>query len=439
LKATDARKKSLAGGREAGGVNLEAGVTGLETVVGGREPGGIGLETVVGGREPGVTGLEAVVGGREDGGVNLEAGVTGLEAVVGGREPGVTGLEAVVGGREDGGGDRARPTGAKPPDAGKAAGAGTAKAHSQKNPPAFKAAPAARATASSRMPRAAVIGAVITRAELASVKIPVAEAPAARFPRAGAARAGSAAKDAAGAPEAVNGSPGQSPRNPRPAAPCADPPRAAGAMVTGGPGPVLSRSGGVRIIGIDPGSLHTGYGVLECQGQSISILAFGRISPAASLPFSERLKRIFEGLGEILDSYGPQACSLEDVFTYKNPRSAFKLAQARGAAITAVALKGLPVFEYSPTLVKSSVCGSGRADKAQVAFMVSRTLGLAEEAPPDATDALAVAMCHAAQAGARLACAGAPLMRAARARSSSWKSLAPEDLAAMGFRVGEPK
>jgi crossover junction endodeoxyribonuclease RuvC len=208
-------------------------------------------------------------------------------------------------------------------------------------------------------------------------------------------------------------------------------------MASGAPVVAPSPAEGFRIIGIDPGSLHTGYGVVELSGTSARMLSYGRISPKAALPFSERLKIIFEGLGELMENLMPHACSLEDVFSYKNPRSAFKLAQARGAAITAMAVAGIPVFEYSPTLVKSSVCGSGRAGKDQVAFMVMRTLGLSGDAPPDATDALAVALCHAAQAGARTAQSGAPLAAGGRAGKSSWKGLAVEDLARMGYRTAD--
>jgi crossover junction endodeoxyribonuclease RuvC len=204
----------------------------------------------------------------------------------------------------------------------------------------------------------------------------------------------------------------------------------------GSPAIVRAATGLFRIIGIDPGSHHTGYGVVEMSGSAARMISYGRISPGTFLPFAERLRIIFEGLGRIMLDHVPQACSLEDVFSWKNPRSAFRLAQARGAAITAMAVAGVPVFEYSPTMVKSSVCGSGRADKAQVAFMVTRTLGLAGTAPPDATDALAVALCHAAQAGARTAMSGTAPAASLRSGKSSWADIDPGDLARLGYRTG---
>jgi crossover junction endodeoxyribonuclease RuvC len=188
-------------------------------------------------------------------------------------------------------------------------------------------------------------------------------------------------------------------------------------------------------VGIDPGSLHTGYGVVELSGPAPRLRAFGRISPAARLPFPERLKVIFEALGELLESWKPRAAALEDVFAYRNPRSAFRLAQARGAAMVALAVASVPVFEYPPSLIKSAVCGSGRAEKGQVAFMVASALGIRGKTPADATDALACALCHAGQAGVRDIRAAAPALAASRARSASWRGLTAEDLVAMGYRV----
>lgn len=175
--------------------------------------------------------------------------------------------------------------------------------------------------------------------------------------------------------------------------------------------------------------------MLELAGSSARLLAFGRISPPPSLPFPERLKIIFEGLTGLIALHGPQAASLEDVFTFRNPRTAFRLAQARGAAMVALSLAAVPVYEYAPALVKSAVCGSGRAEKSQVAYMVSQTLGIREKPPEDATDALACALCHAGQAAVMDILPGAPLRSASRARAASWRNLTPADLAAMGYRI----
>jgi crossover junction endodeoxyribonuclease RuvC len=186
---------------------------------------------------------------------------------------------------------------------------------------------------------------------------------------------------------------------------------------------------------VDPGSIHTGYGVVELTGSTVALVACGRISPKPALAFPERLRIIFEGLADLIRIHRPQASALEDVFTNRNPRAAFRLAQARGAAIVALASASIPVFEYPPMLVKSSVCGSGRAEKTQVAFMVSRLLAMKDPVPADASDALACALCHAGQAGVTGMTPGASVKAAAKARSSSWRKLTPEDLAAMGYRV----
>lgn len=145
------------------------------------------------------------------------------------------------------------------------------------------------------------------------------------------------------------------------------------------------------IIGIDPGSRRTGYGVIRLEGQRNIYLTSGYLNLTSYQP-CERLRRIYLGLQEIISSFQPQEAAIEQVFMHENPNSALKLGQARGAAIVAL---NIPVTEYSARQVKKSVVGSGAADKAQVQFMVKRLLNLTKDLQPDAADALAVAMCHA--------------------------------------------
>ncbi|MDR1545783.1 MAG: crossover junction endodeoxyribonuclease RuvC [Deltaproteobacteria bacterium] len=191
---------------------------------------------------------------------------------------------------------------------------------------------------------------------------------------------------------------------------------------------------GELILGLDPGSLHTGYGLIRCVGETTTLAASGRISPAAELPLPDRLVIIHRALLDLIGQARPSACAVEDVFTWKNPRSALKLAQARGAAVLAVALSGVPIFEYPPTLVKNAVTGNGRAEKSQVAFMVGHIFNLApEELSPDASDALAAALCHAGQR--RLTGLSGSASAAARNRGGSWRKLSPKDLAALGYQV----
>lgn len=145
------------------------------------------------------------------------------------------------------------------------------------------------------------------------------------------------------------------------------------------------------IIGIDPGSRRTGYGVIRLQGNRHIYLTSGHLD-VSSYPLAERLRQIFLGLQEIMQSYQPDEAAIEQVFMHENPGSALKLGQARGAAIVALAM---PVNEYSARQVKKSVVGNGAAKKEQVQFMVQRLLNLSGKLQADAADALAVALCHA--------------------------------------------
>lgn len=145
------------------------------------------------------------------------------------------------------------------------------------------------------------------------------------------------------------------------------------------------------IIGIDPGSRRTGYGVIRLEGNRHIYLTSGYLD-LTSYPVCERLRHIFLGLQQIIQSYRPEEAAIEQIFMHENPNSALKLGQARGAAIVAL---DMPVMEYSAREVKKSVVGHGAAGKEQVQFMVQRLLNLTGKLQPDAADALAVALCHA--------------------------------------------
>ena len=158
---------------------------------------------------------------------------------------------------------------------------------------------------------------------------------------------------------------------------------------------VKSASGGVRILGIDPGSRATGYGVIDKAGNNISFVTCGVIRTDSKKNFPARLKEIFDGISEVIDKYQPQQVGIEDIFTAINPRSALKLGHARGVLILAAMQQGLPVGEYTPTVVKQAVTGYGQAPKEQVQQMVRILLQLNASPSHDAADALAVAICHA--------------------------------------------
>lgn len=150
------------------------------------------------------------------------------------------------------------------------------------------------------------------------------------------------------------------------------------------------------ILGLDPGSLHTGYGLIECRGGTARTVAAGRWSAPPRMGVADRLKILADGLDELLLRSRPDFAAMEKPFHGVNSKSVIVLAEARGALLVTLARSGLRIEEYSPAEVKSAVTGSGRAEKDQVARMVRLLLGLAAEAfPSDATDALAVALCSA--------------------------------------------
>lgn len=149
------------------------------------------------------------------------------------------------------------------------------------------------------------------------------------------------------------------------------------------------------ILGLDPGSRHTGFGLVEKRGERLLLLEHGRLSCPARMPLPERLARLSRELGRVLDRTRPDAVALEAAFHGINSRSLIVLAQARGALLAEIAGRRLEIREYSPAEVKSAVSGNGRAGKEQVARMVRLLLALEGEASADATDALAVAICCA--------------------------------------------
>lgn len=151
----------------------------------------------------------------------------------------------------------------------------------------------------------------------------------------------------------------------------------------------------MRILGIDPGTRITGYGIIDQQGNRLRHIDNGAIYTRSSDDLPSRLKLIHDGLAEVIATYQPDAVAIEQVFVAKNALSALKLGQARGAAIVASVTVGLPVAEYSALQVKSAVVGYGRAAKGQVQQMVKALMKLPEIAQEDASDALAVAICHA--------------------------------------------
>jgi crossover junction endodeoxyribonuclease RuvC len=150
-----------------------------------------------------------------------------------------------------------------------------------------------------------------------------------------------------------------------------------------------------RILGIDPGSRRTGYGILDVRGNNLSPVTWGVIRTDSSGSFPDRLHHIHETLSEVIRLHRPTEAVVEKVFLAKNAASALKLGQARGAAIVSCRVQGLVVHEYSAKEIKLSATGFGSAPKEQVSEMVCRLLGIREPVPPDASDALAIAFCRA--------------------------------------------
>jgi len=149
----------------------------------------------------------------------------------------------------------------------------------------------------------------------------------------------------------------------------------------------------LRILGIDPGSRITGFGIIEREGNRVVYVESGCIR-AGDGDFAGRLKTIFDGLRDVVTIYAPEQVAIEQVFMHRNPDSALKLGQARGAAICAVMSMGLNISEYTPSEIKQATVGKGNAAKEQVQHMVTAMLKLPGTPQADAADALAVALCH---------------------------------------------
>lgn len=155
--------------------------------------------------------------------------------------------------------------------------------------------------------------------------------------------------------------------------------------------------GHIRILGLDPGLRHTGWGLISTNGQTLSYLDAGVIHPPADHDsLAERLKVLFESLTQVVSKALPDEAVVEETFVNQNPASALKLGMARGVVLMTPCLSNIPVFSYTANMVKKSVVGVGHADKNQVALMVKRFLPtIPQKLAPDASDALAVAICHA--------------------------------------------
>lgn len=150
-----------------------------------------------------------------------------------------------------------------------------------------------------------------------------------------------------------------------------------------------------RIIGIDPGLRHTGWGVIEVEGSRLSYIACGAVEPSAKADLADRLAAIHEGLRIVIADHAPHEAAVEETFVNKDARATLKLGAARGIAMLVPAQAGLKVAEYAPNQVKKSVVGSGHAEKAQIRLMVKVLLPKAEFRTDDMADALAIAICHA--------------------------------------------
>jgi len=160
----------------------------------------------------------------------------------------------------------------------------------------------------------------------------------------------------------------------------------------------------MRVLGIDPGTHRTGFGVLESDGPSYKLVICGTIRAKSSDPIAKRLLHIFESLQRNIQSYKPDVMALESLFFAKDVQAVERIGEARACAMLAASKEGIPVIEYAPTAVKRSVTGNGRAAKEQVQFMVKRLLNLKEAPALDASDALALAMCHLHNAKKRVLC-----------------------------------
>lgn len=151
----------------------------------------------------------------------------------------------------------------------------------------------------------------------------------------------------------------------------------------------------VRILGLDPGLRHTGWGIVDKDGTRLSFIAAGVINPKETYSLSDRLAELYNQLRGVIEDFTPDEAAVEETFVNKNPNSTLKLGQARGVVLLVPALKGLRVAEYTPNQIKKMIVGAGHADKHQVDMMVRTLLKtVPEHIPPDVSDALAIALCH---------------------------------------------
>lgn len=160
------------------------------------------------------------------------------------------------------------------------------------------------------------------------------------------------------------------------------------------------RSPAIRIIGLDPGLRNLGWGIIEADGSRLSFVACGVIHSDAKAALAGRLAQLHEALTAVIHEHMPHEAAVEETFVNRDPQSALKLGQARGIALAAPALAGLPVAEYAANLIKKTVVGAGHAEKQQVAMMIRILLPKADAKSADAADALATAICHAQHRGA---------------------------------------
>ncbi|MGE5198884.1 MAG: crossover junction endodeoxyribonuclease RuvC [Rhodospirillaceae bacterium] len=181
----------------------------------------------------------------------------------------------------------------------------------------------------------------------------------------------------------------------------------------------------MRVFGVDPGSLRTGYGCIDTDGSRHRLVACGAIATPAGAAFPEKLLAIHQALGQLLRKHRPDCVVVENVFHALNVRSALKLGHARGVALLTAVEGGYPLVEYTPAEIKLAVVGYGRAEKHQVGEMVRLLLGLDEVPQPhDASDALAVAICHVHSASGPVRAAAAAAPKARRA-PKTWREYRP--------------
>ncbi len=154
----------------------------------------------------------------------------------------------------------------------------------------------------------------------------------------------------------------------------------------------------MRILGLDPGLRHTGWGVIDKTGNRFTFVAAGVINPNVDLSLAKRLAELHESLIKVIQDYCPDAVAVEETFVNKNPSSTLKLGQARGVVLMTPASMNIDVAEYTPNQIKKSITGVGHAEKVQVDMMVHKLVsGVPDKLPPDASDALAMALCHCFQ------------------------------------------